>query len=237
MDLRSTSRSRLAMTLCCVVMLCALCGAACSDGQGKAPKTPTRPLPGSWHRVVANDTVETIAKRYKARLQDIEEINGVDRRDKLRVGRLLFVPRAPGAKVAAKTASSQPAAKSDKLRWPVAGGTLTSTFGRRGKRAHEGIDIGAKEGTPVLAAAAGTVIYSGSGIKGYGNLVIVRHKGGLVTVYAHNKRNLARDGQQVRAGETIAEVGSSGRSTGPHLHFEVRIGDKPVDPLGHVELP
>ncbi len=200
------------------------------------PKAPTRPLPGSWHRVAAADTVEGIATRYGARLQDVEEINGVDRHDKLKVGRMLFVPRPPGAEPRPKSATP-PASKSEKLRWPVVGGTLTSTFGRRGKRAHEGIDIGAKEGTPVLAAAAGVVIYSGSGIKGYGNLVIVRHPNGLVTVYAHNKRNLARDGQKVRAGESIAEVGSSGRSTGPHLHFEVRIGDKPVDPLEHVELP
>lgn len=231
-------RDALSLALSATLLVLLVGASGCNGStQAKRPKAPTRPLPGSWHRVLAADTVEGIAKHYGARLQDVEEINGVDRRDKLKVGRMLFVPRPPGAGPRPKSAATQQAGKRGKLRWPVPGGTLTSTFGRRGKRDHEGIDIGAKAGTPVIAAAAGEVIYSGSGIKGYGNLVIVRHKSGLVTVYAHNKRNLVRDGQKVRAGETIAEVGSSGRSTGPHLHFEVRIGDKPVDPLEHVDMP
>ncbi|MDX8397543.1 MAG: M23 family metallopeptidase [Mariprofundaceae bacterium] len=120
------------------------------------------------------------------------------------------------------------------IRWPVAG-TLTSHFGRRGSRMHDGIDIGAKEGTPVHAAASGEVVYSNHRLTGYGNLIIIRHRHDLFTAYAHNQRNLVRKGDKVKAGAVIARVGHTGRATGPHLHFEVRRGPTPVDPL--VYLP
>ena len=116
------------------------------------------------------------------------------------------------------------------LRWPATG-SVTSRFGPRGSRMHDGIDIGAKLGSPVVAAAAGTVVYSDHRLAGYGNLIIIRHRKNLFTAYAHNKRNLVQQGDKVRAGQTIARVGESGRATGPHLHFEVRRGTTPVDPL------
>jgi murein DD-endopeptidase MepM/ murein hydrolase activator NlpD len=123
------------------------------------------------------------------------------------------------------------------LIWPVPGGKLTSGFGVRGARKHEGIDIAAAEGTAVLAAAGGRVIYSGAGVKGYGNLILVRHTGGIVTVYAHNRRNMVKEGDRVQQGQVIAEVGHTGRASGDHLHFEVRRGDTPVDPSRLVSVP
>lgn len=120
-----------------------------------------------------------------------------------------------------------------KLLWPVRG-TVTSHFGRRGSRMHDGIDIGAKEGTAVHAAAGGEVVYSDSRLSGYGKLVIIRHGNNLFTAYAHNQRNLVRKGDKVRAGDVIARVGQTGRATGPHLHFEVRQGSTPVDPLAYL---
>ena len=95
---------------------------------------------------------------------------------------------------------------------------------------HEGIDIAAPIGTPIWAAAAGTVIYAGW-LSGYGSLVLVDHGNGLATAYAHASAILVVLGQQVSQGETIALVGSTGHSTGPHLHFEVRINGVAVDPL------
>ena len=109
-----------------------------------------------------------------------------------------------------------------------------SGFTRSGSPPHEGVDIAAPEGTAVLAAADGKVIYSGSGVKGYGNLILVRHLRGLVTVYAHNRINLVRERALVRKGQVIAEVGHTGRATGDHLHFELREGDKPIDPRLHL---
>ena len=108
---------------------------------------------------------------------------------------------------------------------------LYGRYGVREGRRHDGIDLAAPEGTPVAAAAAGTVIYAGEQA-GYGALVILRHEGGLVTVYAHNSRLLVKEGDRVARGEPIARVGETGRTTGPHLHFEVRVGTQPRDPLG-----
>ncbi len=113
--------------------------------------------------------------------------------------------------------------------WPVSG-TVVSGFGMRWGRMHEGIDITASSGTPIWAAASGTVIHAGW-LGGYGNLVVVDHGGGLSTAYAHASAILVGVGQQVSQGETVALVGSTGNSSGPHLHFEVRVNGAAVDPL------
>jgi murein DD-endopeptidase MepM/ murein hydrolase activator NlpD len=113
--------------------------------------------------------------------------------------------------------------------WPV-NGTVVSGYGMRWGRLHEGIDITAASGTPIWAAAAGTVIYAGW-LGGYGNLVVVDHGNGLATAYAHASAILVSVGQSVSQGETVALVGSTGHSSGPHLHFEVRVNGVAVDPL------
>jgi murein DD-endopeptidase MepM/ murein hydrolase activator NlpD len=113
--------------------------------------------------------------------------------------------------------------------WPV-NGAVVSGFGWRGGRMHEGIDITASSGTPIWAAAAGTVIWA-SWRGGYGNCVVVDHGNGLATLYAHASSILVGVSQSVGQGETIALVGSTGNSSGPHLHFEVRVNGSAVDPL------
>jgi len=135
-------------------------------------------------------------------------------------------------KYSAKRSTSK-STKSSRLRWPV-DGVLTSHFGRRGSRMHDGIDIGAKEGTAIHAAAAGEVVYSDHRLTGYGKLIIIRHRHDLFTAYAHNQRNLVRKGDKVKTGDVIARVGHTGRATGSHLHFEVRRGPTPVDPLSYL---
>jgi murein DD-endopeptidase MepM/ murein hydrolase activator NlpD len=116
-------------------------------------------------------------------------------------------------------------------------GTMTSGFGNRlhpilkVNRLHAGVDFGAPTGTPIYAAAAGEVI-GASYMGGYGNVVILDHGGGISTVYAHCSRILVRVGQRVDRGQHIAAVGSTGLSTGPHLHWEVRVSGRPVNPLG-----
>jgi len=118
------------------------------------------------------------------------------------------------------------------LIWPVQG-VLTSPFGMRWGRMHEGIDIGASIGTPIYAAASGTVVYAGwEG--GYGNLTVIDHGGGLATAYGHQSRLGVSNGQVVTRGQVIGYVGSTGHSTGPHLHFEVRVNGVPNDPLNYL---
>lgn len=120
-----------------------------------------------------------------------------------------------------------------RLMWPTQG-KVTSPFGARGGAAHDGIDISAPEGTAVIAAADGRVIYSDDGLSGYGNLIIVRHEGSWATVYAHNRKNLVNKGDFVSQGQNIATVGQTGRASGPHLHFELRFGKTPKDPLKYL---
>ncbi|MEE8476450.1 MAG: M23 family metallopeptidase [Myxococcota bacterium] len=113
--------------------------------------------------------------------------------------------------------------------WP-ANGKVTSGFGMRRGKAHRGIDIAGYRGKTVRAAAAGTVIFSGQ--KGdYGRVVILKHAGSYKTVYAHNMDTFVLEGAEVEPGQPIADMGATGNSTGPHLHFEVRIEDRALDPL------
>ena len=127
-------------------------------------------------------------------------------------------------------------ARSIELSWPLREVYITSHFGSRGDDVHEGVDLRAPMGTPVYAAHDGVVLYSGTGISGYGKLVVIKSSAGISTVYGHNSRLLVRKGQRVTRGQKVALSGSSGRSTGPHLHFEVRTGLNPVDPLKLIAL-
>jgi murein DD-endopeptidase MepM/ murein hydrolase activator NlpD len=136
------------------------------------------------------------------------------------------------AQAPSSTPISTPVTGSGALRWPVSG-PVTSGFGPRWGRMHEGIDIAVSSGTPVGAAAPGTVIYVGW-LGGYGNLVVVDHGGGLSTAYAHNTSFAVAVGQAVETGTVLAFSGNTGNSSGPHVHFEVRVGGSAVDPLGYL---
>ena len=114
------------------------------------------------------------------------------------------------------------------LVWPLRG-AVTSPFGPRWGRLHAGLDISGGTGTPIRAAKEGQVIFAGS-MSGYGNCVIIDHGGGLTTLYAHQSRLGTNDGARVGQGEVIGYVGSTGHSTGPHLHFETRVGGSPQNP-------
>lgn len=116
--------------------------------------------------------------------------------------------------------------------WPVKG-SIISSFGTRNGKRHDGIDISAPEASPVAAAADGEVIYSYSdnGLRGYGNMIMLKHKDGFITIYAHNKENLVNVGETVKKGLLIARLGGTGNAITPHLHFEVRKDRKPRNPL------
>lgn len=119
------------------------------------------------------------------------------------------------------------------LDWPIRG-VLYARFGKKGKEAHDGVDLSAPLGTPVQAAAPGKVLFAGEQ-KAYGKIAIIQHSSELVTLYAHCNDLRVKTGQQVREGQVVATVGESGRTSGPHLHFEVRRSGRPVDPLPFLE--
>jgi murein DD-endopeptidase MepM/ murein hydrolase activator NlpD len=126
-------------------------------------------------------------------------------------------------------ASQQPFAI-PRFDWPLARGTLSSGFGVRHGAMHEGVDIAAPVGTPVMAAASGRVIFAGR-MRGYGKIIIIQHENHYVTVYAHDSTNLVREGQMVSRGQVIGRVGRTGHTTGANLHFEVRHNNVASNPL------
>jgi murein DD-endopeptidase MepM/ murein hydrolase activator NlpD len=219
------------------ILLCTALGCA-TGGGAERPMHPDH-LPGTWHVVVAGETSGAIAEQAGIPLDDFLEINGLKRGEALAPGRTLFILGKPTVQNTASEAAPAPMVSANPapgkstapLRWPVTAPRLTSAFGTRWGKNHEGIDMAAPTGTPVFAAAAGDVIYAGDHVRGYGNMVVVNHGGDLVTVYAHNSLLLVRTGDRVAVGQEIARVGDTGRSTAPHLHFEVRRGEVPQDPM------
>lgn len=124
---------------------------------------------------------------------------------------------------------------SDGYRWPLEAGIVSSEFGQmRMGTPHHGIDIAAEMGIPVYAAGAGEVIYAGDKLSGYGNVVILRHDQKTTTLYGHNRELKVRTGQEVKTDQVIALLGSTGRSTGPHVHFEIRQNEAPANPRSYL---
>jgi murein DD-endopeptidase MepM/ murein hydrolase activator NlpD len=191
------------------------------------------------HVVAPGENLYRIALHYGVSVEAIAEANGIRDETQLEVGTRLVIPRPE------RDALDQPVPAPDRLRalaqadaldagglrfsWPLHG-TVTSRFGWRRSRMHEGIDIGARSGTPVRASEAGHVIYA-SRLGAYGNVVVVRHGKLYETVYAHNRSFHVRKGARVRKGDVIAEVGTTGNASAPHVHFEIRRQDQPRDPL------
>lgn len=115
--------------------------------------------------------------------------------------------------------------------WPLQNVDVSSHYGNRGRKFHQGVDLRAHVGTPVLAANDGVVVYVGSRIRGYGRMVVIKHEDQFYSVYAHHSKNLVKVGKKVKRGDKIALSGRSGRASGPHLHFEIRRGVESYDPF------
>lgn len=240
------------------------------------PRVVERSLSGAGpatHRVIAGETLYSIALRYDKDYRELARLNKLDRAFTIQPGQRLSLrgsPRSTAAvsssspaaaalhpvnssnKSATKRVSTEsnktlivkkptpipemapsvmtPLSASTSLAWVwPAKGALMGGFGAQGI-AGKGLDILGKRGDSVLAAAAGTVVYAGSGLVGYGRMLILRHDDRYISAYAHNDRFLVKEGERVVAGQAIAVIGSSG-SDREKLHFEIREGGKPVDPL------
>ena len=208
-----------------------------------SPSQPPAPLvlrtAGSLrasHTVQPGETIYHIAHIYGVSPARLMAANGLNDPRQLEAGQILIIPLNRTTATAARF-STWPVVRADRqFAWPVTGGIVSSLFGIRNGVMHDGVDIEAEAGSAVRAADDGTVIFAGR-LRGYGNAVIVQHSGGYVTVYGHNQRNLVRYGAEVVRGQVIAELGSTGRATGPNLHFEVRFQGQPQNPLAYLPQP
>ncbi|MBP3545631.1 MAG: M23 family metallopeptidase [Alphaproteobacteria bacterium] len=214
------------------------------------------------HTVKKGDTLYSISRQYGVDVKTIADNNGLDYPYTLVIGQKLAVrgksnaisasnhnqPR-PSVSTRRNTASTKKTTtrqsyskptkiskyRKTKFLWPVKG-TIVSKYGAIGKgRANDGINIKAPRGTSVKAADKGMVAYSGNELKGFGNLILIRHDDGWITAYAHNEKLLVKKGQRVERGEKIATVGSTGGTNTPQLHFEIRAGKNPVNPVNYLQ--
>jgi len=220
---------------------------------GSAPTLSVVPNEGYKHTVESGESLYAIARRYNVKTDDIVRVNGLSSADQIFVGQKIIIPgredllastpvaTAPAAPAVSAeepvrvatvapviTAPAQTAATQAKdFRWPVNGRVIVNFEQSR----RTGINIEAPEGAAVRAAEDGTVIYVGDGIEGFGNLVLVRHANGYVSAYAHLKGFSIANDAQVRRGDQLGTVGMTGSVNRPQLHFELRQGATPVDPM------
>lgn len=208
----------------------------------------------NYHVVAKGDTLYNISRRYDVNVNTLAQANGLQAPYTLIIGQRLAVSgnakpqnyanygNHPKPTPTYSSTTKQPAQSSyiaknrkSKFIWPVRG-NIISKYGTIGKgRTNDGINIKAAKGTSVKAADIGTVAYAGSELKGFGNLILIRHNDGWITAYAHNEKLLVKKGQKVLKGEKIATVGATGGVSEPQLHFEIRSGKNAVNPIYYLQ--
>jgi murein DD-endopeptidase MepM/ murein hydrolase activator NlpD len=212
---------------------------------------------GLFYTVESGDTLTAIAALHQTDVQTLMRANGIENPDQIERGRKLWIPdgqpleclsttgvgggfgRAMAKGIPLSNGAGRGKQKQGYFVWPVAGRpNLSSGFGPRWGKMHRGLDFSASPGTQVRAARTGQVVHVGeNGVgpgRSYGHYVVIHHGDGLYTLYAHLRDVSVREGDKVATGKKIGEVGSSGRSTGPHLHFEVIEGVTEVNPLSYL---
>lgn len=226
---------------------------------GQVLKVPAN----NYHTIAKGDTLYSISRRYNIDVKTLAANNNLEAPYTLIVGQRLSIngtsrqtntyqkPVTSSTKAASSTQNRRYSSKytntttnkstkvskyrKTKFSWPVRG-TIVSKYGTIGKgRANDGINIKAARGATVKAADKGSVAYAGNELKGFGNLILIKHDDGWITAYAHNDKLLVKKGQRVTRGEKIATVGSTGGVNTPQLHFEIRSGKNPVNPVLYLQ--
>ena len=226
---------------------------------GSPATPPVKSLP--THLVVPGDTLHKIARQYHVSVADLASANKIAPNSKLKLGNQLVIPaqltlqaNVPPPKMAAKPKPNlnPPASNAHKItptpdvtaenkgvagaaslsfRWPVRGRIISGFGPKPSGQENAGINFAVPEGTPVKAAEDGVVVYASNELKTYGNLVLVRHANGFVTAYAHASEILVKRDDPVKRGQVIAKSGQTGNVSAPQLHFEIRKGATPIDPM------
>ncbi len=181
------------------------------------------------HIVKSGETFWQIASSYGIGLDELQRLNSDKPANKLQVGDRLSLPARARPIALTNTSSRGLTRESGLFGWPIMG-TITSAYGWRKSGFHHGLDIAGKVGDPIRAAANASVEHAGYQPI-YGQTIILKHENGKKTVYAHLEKIYVKKGQEVKQGKIIGTVGTSGRTTGPHLHFEIRVGDETINPL------
>lgn len=209
------------------ILICTIILQSCSNLQS-----------GRYIQLDKNETVDSLAKKNKTATWEIIEANPGK---SLQKGAWVFIPEKKGLSshfhsgrvpTSMSPKATQKFYEDTDFAWPVPSSRrVSSKFGRRWGKGHQGIDIAAKGGTSIVSIDDGVVVYSGRGLGGYGNLTVISHDNGFFSVYAHARKNFTRKGERVYRNQVIALVGKTGRSTGNHLHFELRRNSTAIDPL------
>lgn len=212
---------------------------ACDNGDNFAPVTDLssiEPIPSSGaHRVTRGETLYEIAWRYGLDYRYLSQRNQIPSPFTIRVGQVIYLNQAsvnknvsllpPPAQLKIQHDEKEPNYSSSGWTWPAKGKIITNY-----SAVNKGINITNSAGEPIRAAAAGKVVYAGSGLRGYGNLIIIKHNSLYLSAYAHSRRVLVKDGDWIKQGQKIAEMGNTG-SDKVMLHFEIRRAGKPINPL------
>lgn len=191
---------------------------------------------GALHRVQRGESLWQIARMYDVDMDEIIEFNDIADPNRVMVADEIFIPGIQAARIGKAIRTERLVDSNGRLlrafSWPVTG-RISSKYGMRWGSMHHGVDVAVPTGTPVRASAAGRVSFAGWN-GGYGYLVTIDHGNRVETRYAHNSRIVVRVGQHVQRGDLIAYSGNTGRSTGPHVHFEIRQNGQSVDPMNYL---
>lgn len=191
----------------------------------------------AFYKVRTKDTLYSISRSHNTDAASLARLNGISEPYTISVGQMLQIPGA--AAVSTTTSSAKPKPQKQlpqaprrvgRFQVPVKGRVISNYGPKEGGLHNDGINIAARTGTPIRAAENGVVVYAGNELRGYGNLLLIRHSGGWVTAYAHASKFLVKPGDRVRQGDKVAEVGQTGNVDRPQLHFELRKGTRAVNP-------
>lgn len=202
-------------SLCALLLVVLIVGCASAPEPSRDDAASPSKLSEAVYLVRRGDSLSAISRRFFVSLTELQRRNAIANPNRLRIGQRLIMPRKSGG-----------------FAWPLALLDISSDFGSP-RANHQGVDLRAARGTPIRAAAAGRVRFSGRQ-NGYGNVVILQHADNTQTLYAHTERNAVKVGQRVGQGQVIATVGNSGNATGYHLHFEFIRQDRKLNPRRHV---